>query len=66
MKTGFESDVSLRNYREKIEEIRVDAHMHACVSLRQLLSDVPLAERFLYDNKLILIYATTRFYVSSR
>ena len=38
VKTVFESNVSLRNYREKIEEIRVDAHMHACVSLRQLLS----------------------------
>jgi hypothetical protein len=40
VKTVFESDVSLRNYREKMEEIRVDVRMCACVSLRQLLSVV--------------------------
>jgi hypothetical protein len=33
VKTVFESDVLLRNYREKMEEIRVDARMQACVSL---------------------------------
>ena len=40
VKIVFESDVSLRNYRKKIEEIKVDARMHACVSLHQLLSSV--------------------------
>jgi hypothetical protein len=38
MKTVFESDASLRNYREKIEEIRMHACMHACVSLCQRVS----------------------------
>ena len=40
VKTVFESDVSLRNYREKIEEIRVDTRMQVCVRLCQLLLDV--------------------------
>jgi hypothetical protein len=28
----------LRNYREKMEEIKIDASMHACVSLCQRVS----------------------------
>jgi hypothetical protein len=31
VKIVFQSDASLRNYREKIEEIKVDACMSACV-----------------------------------
>jgi hypothetical protein len=38
VKTVFESDASLRNYREKMEEIRMDAYMHACVSACQPVS----------------------------
>jgi hypothetical protein len=38
VKIVFESDASLRNYREKIEEIKVDGCMSACVSLRQPVS----------------------------
>jgi hypothetical protein len=38
VKTVFESDTSLRNYREKTEEIRLDVCMSACVSLRQRVS----------------------------
>jgi hypothetical protein len=33
--TVLESEASLRNYREKIEEIRMDASMHTCVSACQ-------------------------------
>jgi len=33
VKTVFESDVLLRNCREKREAIRVDARMQTCVSL---------------------------------
>jgi hypothetical protein len=40
VKTVFESHVSLRNCREKIGEIRVNARMQAYVSLRQLLSGI--------------------------
>jgi hypothetical protein len=36
VKTVFESDVSLRNCREKMEEIRVDARIQACVSCCQV------------------------------
>jgi hypothetical protein len=36
VKTVFESDTSLRNYREKTEEIRLDVCMSACVSLHQV------------------------------
>jgi len=32
VKTVFKSDASSRNYREKMEVIRMDIHMHACVS----------------------------------
>jgi hypothetical protein len=38
VKTVFESDTSLRNYREKTEEIRLDVCMLVCVSLRQRVS----------------------------
>jgi hypothetical protein len=38
VKTVLELKASLRNYCEKIEEIRIDASMHACVSLCQLVS----------------------------
>jgi hypothetical protein len=38
VKIVFESDASLRNYREKTKEIKVDAYMSACVSLRQPMS----------------------------
>jgi hypothetical protein len=38
VKIVFESDASLRNYHEKIEEIKVDTCMSACVSLRQSVS----------------------------
>jgi hypothetical protein len=38
VKTVFESDVSLRNYREKTEEIKVDACMSAFVSYVSLVS----------------------------
>jgi hypothetical protein len=67
VKTVFKSDISLRNYCEKTEEIKVDAHMQACVSMCQPASaavrcDVQIAEMFLYGNKLILIHTTTRFY----
>jgi hypothetical protein len=44
VKIVFESDVSLRNYREKTKEIKVDACMSACVSLCQVSG--LLAERF--------------------
>jgi hypothetical protein len=40
VKTVFESDVSLRNCREKVEKIKVDARMQACVSMCRLLSGV--------------------------
>jgi hypothetical protein len=40
VKTVFESDVSLRNYREKVEKIKVEACMKACVSMCRLLSGV--------------------------
>jgi hypothetical protein len=71
VKTVFESDASLRNYREKIKEIRMDACMHACVSLCQRVSgavrwNVLLAKRFLCGNELILIHPTTNFYATSR
>jgi hypothetical protein len=35
VKTVLESEASLRNYREKIKEIRMDTSMHACVSACQ-------------------------------
>jgi hypothetical protein len=38
VKTVLESEASLRNYREKMKEIRMDASMHACVSLCQRMS----------------------------
>jgi hypothetical protein len=38
VKIIFESDASLRNYREKAEEIKVDVCMSACVSLRHPVS----------------------------
>jgi hypothetical protein len=38
VKTVLESEASLRNYREKMEEIRMDASMHAYVSLCQRVS----------------------------
>jgi hypothetical protein len=71
MKTVFESDASLKNYCEKIEEIRMDICTHVCVSLCQCLSgvvrwNVQLAERFLCGNELILIHPTTNFYTISR
>jgi hypothetical protein len=31
VKTVFESDASLMNYREKMEEIRMDRCMHVCM-----------------------------------
>jgi hypothetical protein len=70
VKTVFESDVSLRNYREKIEEIRVDTRMQVCVSMCQAMSaivrcNVQITERFLRSNKLIFIHATTIFYAMS-
>jgi hypothetical protein len=42
VKTVLESEASLRNYREKIEDIRMDAYMHvsACVSACQSVSAV--------------------------
>ena len=40
VKAVFELNALLRNYCEKIEEIEVDARVHACVGLRQLLSGV--------------------------
>jgi hypothetical protein len=64
VKIVFESDDSLRNYRKKIEEIKVDACMSACVSLCQVAG--LLTERFLCGNELILIHSTTDFYGSSR
>jgi hypothetical protein len=71
VKTVFESDVSLRNYREKIEEIRVDTRMQACFSMCQPTSaavrcNVQTAERFLCGNELILMHATTKFYALLR
>jgi hypothetical protein len=70
VKTVFESDVWLRNCHEKMKEIRVDACLQACVNMCQPASaavrcNVQLAKMFLYGNKLILIYATTIFYVLS-
>jgi hypothetical protein len=35
VKTVFESDTSLRNYHEKMEEIRLGVCMSACVSMCQ-------------------------------
>jgi hypothetical protein len=71
VKTVLELKASLRNYREKIEEIRIDASMHACVSSCQPVSgaitwNIQLAERFLYGNELILIHSTTNLYATSR
>jgi hypothetical protein len=71
VKTVFELDVSLRNCSEKMEEIRVDAHMQACVSMCQPASatvrcNIQIAEKFLCGNELILIHGTTRFYTLSR
>jgi hypothetical protein len=70
VKTVLESEASLRNYREKMEEIRMDTSMHACVSACQPVSgairqNVQLAERFLCSNELILIHPTTNFYATS-
>jgi hypothetical protein len=70
VKTVFESHVSLRNCREKIGEIRVDARMQAYVSMCQPASatvrcNVQNVERFLHGNELVLIYITTRFYTLS-
>jgi hypothetical protein len=67
VKTVFESDISLRNCGEKIEEIRVDMRMQACVNMCRPASaavrcNVQIADRFLCGNELILIHATTRFY----
>ena len=64
MKTVFESDVSLRNCREKTEEIRVDARMQTCVSMCQSMSavvrcNVQIIEKFLCINELILIHTTS-------
>jgi hypothetical protein len=64
VKIVFESNISLRNYREKIEEIKVDACMSAYVGLCQVTG--LLAERFLYGNELVLIHSNTGFYGSSR
>jgi hypothetical protein len=64
VKIVFESDASLRNYHEKIEEIKVDTCMSVCVSLCQVAG--LLVKRFLCGNKLVLIYSTTDFYGSSR
>jgi hypothetical protein len=36
VKTVLESEASLKNYREKMKEIRMDASTHACVSARQV------------------------------
>jgi len=71
VKTIFEPDVSLRNYREKTEEIRVDARIQTCVSMCRSMSagvrcNVQIAERFLCSNELIFIYTTTRFCALSR
>jgi hypothetical protein len=57
VKTVFESHVSLRNCREKIGEIRVDARIQAYVSTCQPASavvrcNVQTAERFLRGNEL--------------
>jgi hypothetical protein len=46
VKTVLESEASLRNYREKIEEIRMDASMHACVSLVSACQPVSAAIRW--------------------
>jgi hypothetical protein len=43
VKIVFKSDASLRNYREKMKEIKVDACISACVSLRQPVSGGRLA-----------------------
>jgi hypothetical protein len=40
VKTVFKSDVLLRNYREKMKKIIMDARMQTCVSMCQLLSGV--------------------------
>jgi hypothetical protein len=71
VKTVFESDVLLRNYREKMEEIRMDGHMQACVGTCQPVSaavrcNIQIAEMFLHSNELVLIHTTTRFYALSR
>jgi hypothetical protein len=71
VKTVFESDASLSNYREKTDEIRVDACMSARVSMCQLASarvrwNSQLAERFICGNELVLIHSTIGLYASSR
>jgi hypothetical protein len=63
VKTVFELDASLRNYNEKMNEIRLDACMHACVS--SVKWNVQLARRFLCGNKLIFIHPTANFYATS-
>jgi hypothetical protein len=64
VKIVFGLDALLKNYREKIEEIKVDACMSVCVSLCQVAG--LLVERFLCSNELVLIHSTTGFYGSSR
>jgi hypothetical protein len=65
VKTVLESEATLRNYCEKIEEIRMDACMCQPVSAT-VRWNVQLVERFLCGNELILIYPTTNFYATSR
>jgi hypothetical protein len=49
VKTVFESDASLSNYRKKTDEIRVDACMSACVSSRQpVLGGIASSRRGFY------------------
>jgi hypothetical protein len=57
VKTVLESEASLGNYCEKIEEIRMDA----CIC-----QPVSATVSFLCGNELILIYPTTNFYATSR
>jgi hypothetical protein len=67
VKTVFESDTLLMNYREKTEEIRLDVCMSACVKPASACVrwNSKLAKKFLCVNELILIHSTTGFYTTS-
>jgi hypothetical protein len=66
VKTVFESDASLSNYREKRDEIRVDACMSACVSSRQSVPGGTASSRRDFYVELVLIYSTIGLYASSQ
>jgi hypothetical protein len=68
VKNVFETKASLRNYQEKMDEIRMDASIHACVSLCQCMSACVRYSyvKFLCCNNLILIHRAIDIYTTSR